>query len=65
MKKNPKLENLYIFLVFLFLFLPIIILVVYSFNTSRLNINFEGFTFNWYKELFKNIELQEAFRNTM
>ena len=65
MRKNPKLENFYIFLVFLFLFLPIIVLVIYSFNTSRLNINLEGFTFNWYKELFKNKDLLEAFKNTM
>ena len=65
MRKNPRLENFYIFIVFLFLFLPIIILVIYSFNTSRLNINLEGFTFNWYKELFKNKDLLEAFKNTM
>ena len=30
-------------LVFVFLYLPIVLLIVYSFNTSRLNVNFEGF----------------------
>lgn len=65
MKRYPKLENLYIALVFLLLFLPIIVLVIYSFNTSKLNIIFEGFTLDWYKELFKNKDLLESFKNTM
>lgn len=65
MHTHPKLENIYIGLVFLFLFLPIFILVFYSFNTSRLNILFEGFTLKWYVELFKNRDLLEAFRNTI
>ena len=65
MHKHPKLEGLYIGLVFLFLFLPIFVLVFYSFNTSRLNILFEGFTFKWYIELFKNRDLLEAFGNTL
>jgi len=56
---------LYIFLVLLFLFLPIIVLVVFSFNTSKLNIVFEGFTFEWYGKLFNNKELLEALQNTL
>jgi len=52
-------------LVFLFLYLPIIVLVVFSFNDTKLNILFEGFTFNWYSELFSNRTLLEAFKNTL
>ena len=63
--RHRGLKNLFIGLVFFFLYLPIIILVVFSFNTSRMNIIFEGFTFNWYKALFSNSELIEAFINTM
>ena len=59
------LKNLFIFLVFFFLYLPILVLVVFSFNTSRMNIVFEGFTFDWYKVLFENRSLLEAFKNTM
>lgn len=65
MKKNKLLKNLFLILVFIFLFLPIIILVIYSFNSSKMNILFESFTFNWYKELFSNTNLLEAFGNTM
>lgn len=65
MKKHNGLKNLYIFLVFFFLFLPILVLIVFSFNTSKMNITFEGFTFEWYKKLFENRELLDAFKNTM
>ena len=63
--KHKKLKNLFIVLVFAFLYLPIFILVIYSFNTSKMNIIFEGFTFDWYKNLLENKELLEAFTNTM
>lgn len=63
MKK--KLKNLFIALVFLFLYLPIIILILYSFNKSKMNIIFTGFTLKWYKILLTNASLQEAFLNTL
>ena len=61
MKKKKFFENLLIFLVLAFLFLPIIVLVVYSFNESSTNIVFNGFTLKWFKELFNNKDLIEAF----
>lgn len=64
MKKNI-FKNVYIILTFLFLFFPIFVLVLYSFNDSDLNIVFEGFTLRWYKEIFYNHELIEAFANTI
>lgn len=63
MKK--KKHNLFLILVLLFLYLPIFVLVVFSFNNSKLNIIFEGFTTSWYRELFNNKELLEAFFNTI
>lgn len=63
--KNKTLKNLFVGLVFIFLYLPIIILVIYSFNSSEMNILFENFTFDWYKNLFQNTNLIEAFTNTI
>ena len=63
--KNKTLKNLFIGIVFVFLYLPIIILVVYSFNSSEMNIVFENFTFDWYKTLFQNTNLINAFVNTL
>ena len=65
MKKNKRAKNFFVGLVFFFLYLPIIVLVVYSFNTSKMNIVFEGFTFKWYKYLFSDTDLIMAFVNTM
>lgn len=65
MKHNKLLDNICLWLVFIFLFLPILILVVFSFNTSSLNIMFEGFTLRWYSELFKNPMLLESLWNTL
>ena len=65
MKNNKIIDNLCLFLVFTFLFLPILVIILFSFNTSSLNIIFEGFTFDWYKELFNNKTLLEALHNTL
>ena len=63
--KNKYLKNFFLGLVMFFLYLPIIILVIYSFNDSKMNILFEGFTLKWYMELFNNTDLIEAFLNTL
>ena len=63
--KKKYLKNLFIGLVFLFLYFPIIILIIYSFNDSKMNIVFNGFTTKWYKILFQNKDLIEAFLNTI
>lgn len=63
--KNKSISNLIIGLVLVFLFLPIVVLVVYSFNNSSTNIVFDGFTLKWYKELFSNVNLMDAFFNTI
>ena len=63
MKKT--FENIYLVGVFLFLFLPIAVLILFSFNTSRLNIVFEGFTLHWYQDLLQNRTLLESLGNTL
>ena len=63
--KHKSLKNLFVILVFIFLYLPILILIIYSFNSSKMNILFHQFTFEWYKKLFTNRDLLEAFFNTM
>ncbi len=59
------LKNIFLYLVFAFLFLPIIVLIIYSFNSSSMNIIFENFTFEWYRNLFQNSDLIESFVNTL
>jgi spermidine/putrescine transport system permease protein len=52
-------------MVFLFLYLPIGVLVAYSFNASRLNIRWGGFTLRWYGELARNAPLREALEHSL
>ena len=51
--------------VFAFLYLPIALLVVYSFNDSKLNLYWTGFTTKWYGMLFCNEVLLRAFQNSL
>jgi spermidine/putrescine transport system permease protein len=52
-------------LFYLFLYAPIIILIVYSFNVSRFNTYWGGFTFDWYIKLFNNHLIGDALKNTL
>ncbi|NEO86082.1 MAG: ABC transporter permease [Spirulina sp. SIO3F2] len=38
-----------------FLYLPIAVLVIYSFNASKLNAVWQGFTLSWYHSLFTSV----------
>ncbi len=49
----------------LFLYLPLITLMVFSFNDSRRNIVWQGFTFKYYEKAFNNSSLMEAFSNSL
>jgi len=48
-----------------FLYLPLVIVVVYSFNDSRLNAEWVGFTLDWYRKLAQNGEMQSAAVNSL
>ncbi len=50
---------------FLFLYAPIIILVLFSFNDSKRNIVWRGFTLDYYVKAFNNDSLIEAFTNSL
>ncbi len=52
-------------LVYSFLYVPLIIVVVYSFNDSRLNAEWVGFTLNWYRVLFNDEQMIRAAANSL
>ena len=52
-------------LVFAFLYIPIVLLIIFSFNSSRLNIRWEGFSLKWYGALLENNVLITAFKNSL
>jgi spermidine/putrescine transport system permease protein len=48
-----------------FLYIPLLIVVVYSFNNSRLNAEWVGFTLDWYDKLFSDEEMLTAAGNSL
>jgi len=48
-----------------FLYVPLLIVVVYSFNDSRLNAEWVGFTLDWYRALFAHDEMLVAAGNSL
>lgn len=65
MKKKNIGSLIYAVLVYIFLYLPIAVLVIFSFNNSKLNSVWTGFTLKWYISLFHNAAILEAMRNTL
>lgn len=50
---------------FLFLYVPLIVLILYSFNDSRINVGWVGFTLKWYRVLFADQQLIDAAINSL
>lgn len=51
--------------VYAILFAPIVVLIVFSFNQSRRNFVWTGFSLDWYPKLFANRDLLDALGVTM
>lgn len=51
--------------VYAFLYLPLAILVAYSFNNSRLNAEWAGFTWHWYRVLMQDQDMLIAAGNSL
>ena len=47
--------------VFLFLYLPLIFMVVFSFNSTRQDAHFTGFSLRWYQALTEDTKIVEGF----
>ncbi|MFA6921971.1 MAG: ABC transporter permease, partial [Gallionella sp.] len=52
-------------LVYAFLYLPLLVVVVYSFNDSRLNAEWVGFTWHWYQVLLRDEAMLAAAGNSL
>ena len=55
----------YLILVLLFIYLPILYVVVFSFNSSKSMISFEGFSLRWYEAMLENREMLESIYYTV
>lgn len=48
-----------------FLYVPLLTLMAFSFNTSKRNIVWQGFTLDWYRAVLEDTELLAAFANSL
>ncbi len=48
-------------LTFLFLYLPLMFMIVFSFNSTRQDANFTGFSLRWYEALMRDTKLVDGF----
>jgi spermidine/putrescine transport system permease protein len=62
--KKKKLFPVYIGVILFIIYIPILLVVIYSFNQSRVSL-WSGFSFNWYRELFRDRSMFEALRNSV
>jgi spermidine/putrescine transport system permease protein len=53
------------FAIYGFLYIPLIIVVLFSFNDSKLNAEWVGFTWKWYEMLFQDQVLLRAAANSL
>lgn len=60
-----RLGIFYAGLIYLFLYMPIIVLIMYSFNKSKLNAVWTGFTFDWYVKLMQNGDVLDAMKTSV
>ena len=65
MRRINALLDLWTWAVMIFLYLPIAVLIGFSFNASRLNIVWQGFTLQWYAELLRDEVLVRSLGNSL
>ena len=65
MRRHRIPSRVFTVLVYLFLYAPIVLLIVFSFNATKSNRVWGGFSLQWYLELFQNDRLLGAVRTTV
>ncbi|WP_207640647.1 ABC transporter permease [Alkaliphilus transvaalensis] len=59
------IKRFYTSLIFLFLYAPILVLIIFSFNSSKSRGSWDGFTLNWYVEMFQDRQIMSALYVTL
>ena len=59
------MRKFYLSFLLVLMYVPIVLVIVYSFNVSRLSSAWNGFTLDWYRDLFRDRTMFEALRNSL
>ena len=60
-KRVSGFEVFYLSLFFVVLYLPVLSVILYSFNASSSTAQWSGLTLDWYRELFRDRVIGQAF----
>lgn len=58
---NLHFGKAWLAMVYLFLYMPLLFMMVFSFNSTRQDANFTGFSLRWYEALTKDTKIVEGF----
>lgn len=61
-KKTNRFSSFYLSLFFIVLYFPVLSVILYSFNLSPSTAQWTGFSLDWYRELFNDKVIAEAFK---
>mgnify|MGYP001027171806 CR=1 FL=1 len=63
--KKQWFPKVYLILLLIIMYLPVIVVIIYSFNNSKSDAIWGGFTLKWYGQMFQNQSLMEALKNSL
>ena len=63
--KQSRIPMLITWILLAFFYLPIFVLVLYSFNSSRFGGSWTGWSFHWYRQLYREREIWHALTNSL
>jgi spermidine/putrescine transport system permease protein len=65
--KKPRVpwQAVFSVIIFIVMYLPILVLGFYSFNQSPYSATWQGFTLNWYRQLFSDERVLSALKNSL
>lgn len=64
-KRKFRLSAVYLVFVLVLMYLPVVMVVLYSFNASKSDVSWEGFTLDWYGKMIHNASLMEALKHSL
>jgi spermidine/putrescine transport system permease protein len=59
------MRKFFLALILILMYVPLVLVIAYSFNASRLNSVWSGFSLAWYRELFRDRAIFSALRNSV
>ena len=66
-KKNVAqcFSNAYLGVILICMYVPVVLVVIYSFNESKYDTQWTGFTLDWYGKMINNSALMDALKNSL